>query len=344
MAPIARPRPGRGAEPGRLAHRDELADHHQSGRGAEAVRDPEQVERRRPDHLAGGELVADRRRRGRCGPGRGSRRRGGRLVAGGRVAEQPRRGEGHHQEHRGRDLHRPLPAVGRDQHLAGEGAVDAGAGAVAADDQADGEPPAVGEPLRADRDRDRVAEAVAGARDRPESDVEPDERFRLAGQVEAERVEDAAEGGHPLRSVAVLQEAGDDEPGADGQDGDGEDHRHLGAVPAEVLAERRHEDAPGVDHAERQVHQHPAEQRLPTGRGRVSHAGAPLVSIPRRQRRRSPRSCSGRRRRRAPSPEAGGSTFYPPRSWSPCRRVPPGYSQVGARCWKDVMLSRHSPS
>ena len=226
-----------------LGERDELADDHQARRGTQRVRDPHEIERGGAQHLPGSELVGRRQRLG-LGSGRPTRD----LIPGRRVLQQQRSDEGHHEKDDAQYGEGGAPAVRGDEPQVGHGSEDRRTAAVAGHRQPDGQTALVRKPLGHDRDRRRVAEAVTDADD----DAEADDQVRQARRCgrragspwSRECSRSATPGTDPSLSCnrparMKRNREHDDGPG-----------KHLGCVrplPAELLLQRRDEDAPGVE-------------------------------------------------------------------------------------------------
>ena len=147
------------------------------------------------------------------------------------------------------------PAVRRDEPEVGERSEDGRAAPVAGHGQADGEAALVREPLRHDGNRRRVAEAVPDADEDAEADDQIGQAAGPHAEDEARRQEDAAGERDPEGPELVLQPPREDEGDREDDDGPGEDEGRVRPLPAELLLQRRDEDAPGIQRAERQVHE-----------------------------------------------------------------------------------------
>src|SRR5262249_29306428 len=102
------------------------------------------------------------------------------------------------------------PAQRRDQLFVGKRAEDRLTRTVSADHQPDDQRSLVGEPLRRDRSRRRIPEAVADADDDAEEDVEGDERRREARQEKSGAHQETTDIRAYLRPPAILQATGGD--------------------------------------------------------------------------------------------------------------------------------------
>ena len=100
----------------------------------------------------------------------------------------------------------------------------------------------------------------------PKVDVEKRERAGVAGQKEAGADEHAADERADLRTLQILNAPGGDERQRKDHDGNRVDPRGVGARPSELAFEGQHEDAPGVQRPERQVHQDAANDGKPAVR------------------------------------------------------------------------------
>ena len=188
-----------------------------------------------------------------------------RLIALRRILHQVRADHGEDEEHPGVQLPGRAPADGVHQ-LAGNRAEDAGAGREDADREPVHETAVIGEPLRADGDRREVAETEADAHHHAPRQIQHRQRLRVAGEEQAAAVQQTADRRDRARTDPVLQHAGHEKGGGQHDHVDRGDERGLRAGPAEVAFERRHEHAPRVVGAERDVQQSAADESRPARR------------------------------------------------------------------------------
>ena len=116
----------------------------------------------------------------------GRRRPVRRPISGRRILQQRRSRQAHHEEDDAENLERRAPADRRDQAQLASGPKMAEPAPYPPTISPDDETALVGKPLRCDRHRRRVAEAVADADDHAEDDVEKRQGAREAGEEEAE--------------------------------------------------------------------------------------------------------------------------------------------------------------
>src|SRR5512140_2871490 len=160
--------------------------------------------------------------------------------------KQERSDERHHEEDDAENRERGAPAVRGDEPQARHGPEDRRPAAVAGDSETDREAALVREPLCHDWNRRRVAETVADADDYAEADDQVRQAVGLGGEQEARRQEDAARDRDLEGTELVLEAPGDDEGEREDDDSPSKHLRCVSSLPAELLLQRRHEDAPGI--------------------------------------------------------------------------------------------------
>src|SRR5271165_2080982 len=135
---------------------------------------------------------------------------------------------------------------------------------ITADSETYGQAALVREPLRHHRNRRRISEAIAQPADHAEADIQPRQTGGVTAQEESQADEDCAGERNPEGAELVLQPAGDNEAQREDDHRDSEDGGGLRPLPAELLFQRRYEDAPGVERAESDVHHEAADYPPPT--------------------------------------------------------------------------------
>src|SRR5262249_19212075 len=135
----------------------------------------------------------------------------------------------------------------------------------------------------------------------------------VAREKEPEAEQRATDRRDELRSAAILDESGDDEPCRKEHDADRRHPRGLRTRPAEFLFERQEKHAHAVEGAERHVQHHAADDGQPAIHLGSSPDAAGAGSVTVYQRFGSPklRIRSPPRRPRSPPPDATATNSSP---------------------------------